>query len=523
MSTMKINNITYNNNRSMITQRSSLNNGHSAVHFTGMTGKMKREMFIDGKKDILEIINKRSPEQNSYVGQLPAGMFNKLPENPEQRTAAIKEIMHAFDETAVEIRESPPDYGSPHDEYKNRRSKHSVEILKSVLEKYNLISPDKEFDIIYLGEGDYGKAYKLEGLYDEATDNELIIKVFRTADKDARNWHRYKSHGNYAEINTAAYWMDRFGKDTQRGIFYFGNIEAGYLIDNFIDNDKPLPKRFINEYGHGIKLTDEEMRQCAGHNKINYYSIDWGGVRIVNRIKNRNKTALYVLNRIKKTDPQYRSAEWCRIYNNKKLDETGKKAGLALSIKHLTENPDIFIQTCMNENIPEVDQALGYALKYLPYEKSKKLFVKLMECGDITTQVVLMNEIPLLARKQRIADKYDDLDVPKDEIDPKKLKVFYKIAEKYALAQSREHLASYVHLLPENDIMKEFNKLVKMQDNRVFDRLLHKMKVVREEEFPANLKLEMLKKLQTAVTEPYLKTKVQETKIFVIRSTLADD
>lgn len=509
------------------------NRQNNNVNFSGLTRRMEREMYIDGKKDILQIINQRGEEKSTVVGQLPPGIFYRLPK--EKRSEAIKEIMNTFAEASNEIRPFVPSAKGSESERKNLRPDSAVEKLRSVFEKYDLIEPDKKFDLKYLGQGYYGKVYKLEGLYDNKTNDEYVMKVYKTVDKGPE-WHPYKSHGNYAEINTAAYWMKNLGRNTQRGQFYFGDITSGFMVCNFIDNNKPKPEKIVNEYNKGAKLTDEELNAIFGHNRINSYSIDWGGVRVVNRIKNKNKTANYVLKKIQSTKPEHREIEWWRIYNNKKLDEASKKAGLALSIKYMPK-PDSYIIHCLNENNQLVDISTAYALKYLPYEKAKKIFAQLMAKCDSLTQVVLMNEIPLLARNQRDADKYDylnlpkeernspidDMNVPKDEIDSKKLRIYYRIAEMYTTPLAREHLASYIHLLPEKDIMREFDKLINTQDERVYERLIHKMRIVREEEFPMNTKFKMIEKLEKQIQNPYLLKKLRETKTYIIRCNLDND
>lgn len=484
--------------------------------FAGLTQKMKHRMFIDGKKDILEIMNSRDPSQTSYVGQLPPGIFYRLPSNNKEE--AIREIMQAFDKAAVEIRDFKPGIGNSDTEFSNRRPDQTVENIKKVFEKYKLIEPGEEFDLKFLGRGDYGSAYKIEGLYDHITHDRYIIKVFTVADKGPE-WHRFKSHGNYAEINTAEYWMTNMGINTQRGKFYFGNIEAGYMVDNYIDNNLPQPKKIVDEYKYGAKLTDEELAMPNGHNKINNYSYDWGGVRVVNRVKNTNPTARYVLHQIKITEKPFREAEWWRIYHSKGLDETGKKAGLALSVKHFPNNKPL-IDQCLNENIPLVDAALAYALKYLPYKDARKLFETLMQRNNPVTQTILMNEIPLLAKDQRKAEIFDDLDIPKDEIKPKKVEMFYNAAEKYSLPEVREHLASYIHLLPEDKIMKKFHKLLKLDDERVYERLLHKMKVVKEDEYPLDLKFKMLNELENYVKNDFVQKEIQKTRVLLIRRNL---
>lgn len=509
------------------------NKQNNNVQFTGLTKRMEREMYIDGKKDILEIINQRGEDKNTIVGQLPPGMFYKLPK--ENRAEAITEIMNTFAEASNEIRPFVPSAKGSELERKNLRPDSAVEKLRSVFEKYDLIEPDKEFDLKYLGQGYYGKVYKLEGLYDNKTNDKYVMKVYKTVDKGPE-WHPYKSHGNYAELNTAAYWMKNLGRNTQRGRFFFGDITSGFMVCNFIDNNKPKPEKIVNEYTKGAKLTDEELNAIFGHNRINGYSIDWGGVRVVNRIKNKNKTANYVLTKIQKTRPEEREIEWWKIYNNKRLDKAGKKAGLALSLKYM-KKPDAYIIHCLDEKNQLVDISVAYALKYLPYEKSKKIFDQLMKKGDSLTQVVLMNEIPLLARNQRDADKYDylnlpkedrnspidDMNVPKDEINPKKIRIYYRIAAKHATPLSQEHLASYVHLLPEKDILKEFEKLIQTKDERVYERLIHKMRIVREDEFPMDIKFKMIDKLEKEIENPYLLKKLRETKTYIIRCNLDND
>lgn len=493
---------------------------NSQPNFTGMTKLMKRKIYIDGKKDILKLIEKRKENQSTVVGQLPGGMFAKLTKNKSERASAIKEIINTFGEIAQELRDFKCGGNLTDIEYKNRRNESTVEKLKKVLEKYNLNTKNENIDLEFLGKGDYGSAYRIHGIHDDITNDDYIIKVHTVADRGP-NWHRYKSHGNYAEPNTAVYWSNLWGGTTQRGKFYFADIDKGYMVDNYIDLKTPPYKREVNEYTAGLKLTDEELAR-NGHNKINGYSIDWGGVRVVNRIKNESKTARAVLHHIKKTTRLFREIEWEKLFTSRNFDTTQKEAGLALSIKHLPDkNKTQYIEKCMDLNKPMIDQALSYVLKYLPHEQALKYFEKLMARNEEITQTILMNEIPLLARKP-LPEAYDDMNVPKDQIIPQKIKEFYDIAKKYAIPESREHLASYVHLLPKENIIPEFNELIKIDDYNIYDRMLHKIRIVPEEEFPFDLKFEMLNTIEKAVKHPYLKEHTNEIRIYTIRKTLAD-
>ena len=85
----------------------------------------------------------------------------------------------------------------------------------------------------------------------------------------------------------------------------------------------------IDEYDEGIKLTDE-VKDNFGHNKIFGYSIDPGGVRVVNRVKNESRIAKHILLKIKNTPKRYQEQEWYKLLNNKTIDKRQKEAGLAI-------------------------------------------------------------------------------------------------------------------------------------------------------------------------------------------------
>ncbi len=478
--------------------------------FCGMTKAFKRKVYIDGKKDILELIHKRKPSQNTLVGQLPQGIFDTLKNNVSKKelTPSIKEIMNTFGEIACLLRHR--------NDTVNANKK-----LQDIALKFKLAADAKDINLEYIGRGDYGKVYKINGLQDHRTNDDLILKVHHKVDKGP-DWHRYKSHGCFAEINTAEYWSNLWKQDTQRGKFYFADIDNGFMVDNFIDQTTPKYKKYVNEYTAGLKLTDEELAFPNGHNKINGFSIDWGGVRVVNRVKNESKTARKVLSIMKQTLREQREIKWFELLDSKKFDDVQKKAGLALSIKHLPDNKkEFYIEKCLGFNKPFVDQALSYVLKYLPHEHALKYYETLMKRNNEVTQTILMNEIPLLARKP-LPEAYDDLDIPKDQIMPEKIKEFYDISKRLAADTTREHLASYVHLLPEEHIKPEFESLVKLDNYETYDRLLHKIRIVPDMEFPFDLRFDMLKRLQTAIKDPYLSKHCDDIRIQTIRKTLED-
>ena len=146
-----------------------------------------------------------------------------------------------------------------------------------------------------------------------------------------------------------------------------------------------------------IKCTDEEKDgPINGYNRIKGYNYDYGGMRVVNRLKNSNKIARQTLEKIKELKPENRNSYWEENFKDRSNPEN-VLAGLALGIKYL-KNQSFYIDRCIALNKPIVNQALGYVLKYLPHEDAVKYFEKLFQTTDETTQIILFNEIPLLAK-----------------------------------------------------------------------------------------------------------------------------
>lgn len=486
-------------------------------NFMGITKKLSRNIFVDGKKDICELLNAAKPK-NTYAGELPPVLFEALPE--AKISEGIKDIYKTFGEVADMIRNFRVSISAPADEYKNRRPQEAVQKLKALFVKYGLLKETDNFDILYLGAGEYKKAFKLEGIKDKKSGEEICLKVFHLVDKTPE-WHKYKTHGNYAEINTSIYWKRQHGMNTQRGKFYWGDIEHGYFVDKFVDKNTKPPRDMVNEYDEGLKLTDE-VQGSIGHNKLYGYSIDPGGVRVVNRVKNTSKIAKNVLKRIKRLPYKYRPHEWYHIKQFKEYgDRRQKEAGLSICIKELP-NKDSFVEECLNFHNSFADMGIGYALKYLSKDSAEKYFEVLMKRQHPDTQTVLLNEIPLLARERLDKLKIDDLDVPKGEIDAARLEKFYRIAEKYVLPETENHLASYVHLLPKDKIIPAAKKLIDKNNYTINDRLLHKIKFVKEEEYSFADKMEVLSLIEKVEQNPFLKDKLKYVRTYIIRNSLEE-
>ena len=181
------------------------------------------------------------------------------------------------------------------------------------------------------------------------------------------------------------------------------------------------------------------------------------------------------------------------------------QAGLALGIKYLN-NKSFYIDRCLKLQKPIVNQALAYVLKYLPHEEAVKYFETLFQTEDKTTQIILFNEIPLLAkRKAGSEEMQDDINAQLKEIIPDRIYTFYMIAEKYAMPSTVEHLASFVHLLPANKLKQQYRKITNIKIPELQERLLWKFSYL-----PQDMQPYAVKRLAEVVEEPGIKEKVLE-------------
>ena len=454
----------------------------SSPNFRGMTKVFKNKIFIDGQKDIEGIINKRkakNPDAKLIVGQLPAFIFRKLPK--ENRPQIIAEIMNMFAEVTNDIREYVPPIFSM-DTSLMRRPEFVNKKLTDLFQKYKVITKWDDINLEYLGQGGKGKGFKISGLRDFETEDELVIKVFHQI--KGAHWHPFKSHGNYAENNNAIYWKHQEGFDTQRGKFFWGDLESGYLISKCIDEDTRLPQRIVDEANYGIKCTDEEKTGVVnGYNRLKGYNFDYGGRRGVNRVKNGQKVSRSIYNKLQGLSPEEVLFYWNKIYSKKHLSER-EEAGLALGIKFLSPKHRCeYIDMCLEDRKPLVEQALGYVLKYLPHKDALKYFRELAKTKDSVTQIILFNEMPLLSKKKRFRiDIKDDLNPALEEIEPERIYELYQIAHKYAKPDTIEHLASYVHLLPLDKVEPEYNRLKQLSETNpvLKDRLKYKFPYIKQ-------------------------------------------
>lgn len=413
------------------------NYSNRSASFSGLTDRMGKKIY-NGFYDMAVLFPKEKTK-NPIVGKLPKFMTDKMKFKTDNLQAGIKEVLDTFGEVSNELRDFEPTASSKIAEITHRRSDSTVKKLEAVLQKYGIIGRFDDFDIQYIDKGGKGSVWKLQGLkhikgYDE---DEFVIKVFHTKSIQANTYH-----GCYPEINAANFWMKKLGYDTNRGKFYWGDVNEAYMINKFIDEDVRLPKYVINPYDYGVKFTDEDLVHI--HNVCKNYSYDWGGAVVINQVVNSNKFARNLMNKIKDTEEKFKVPVWYNYYH-KKLNghEDNKFAGLALAIKYLDpKDRERCMEKCFKKRGKYTDRAIAYTLKYLPSEIAIQYYQVLVKKNEPVLNKILANEIPLLSVKDEYQSKvHDDLivlgSVSKSNfskyIDNNKLALYSKIAKEYKL------------------------------------------------------------------------------------------
>lgn len=303
----KISNICL-SNQNFSTQTNYNNKNKQEPSFTGLTNRMGKKIY-NGFYNMAELFP-REKTKNPICGKLPAFMKNRIKLVTNDYENATKEIFDTFAAVCDELREFEPSVTSTLAEIKNKRQNSTVEKLKNVLQKYKIISKWDDFDLIYLDKGGKGSVWKLEGLKytDKTNEDEFVIKVFHTKSIQTNAYH-----GCYPEINSAMYWMKTLGYDTNRGKFYWGDVNNAYMINKFIDEDVRLPKSFPKPEDYGVKFTDEDSIHI--HNVCKKYSYDWGGGVVINQVINSNRFARELMHFIQNSEEKYRIIEWQKRYH----------------------------------------------------------------------------------------------------------------------------------------------------------------------------------------------------------------
>ena len=410
---------------------------HKNISFGGLTDRMGKKIY-NGFYEMTELFPKENM-QSPISGKLPGFMVRKIQARTTEIGAAIKEVMDAFGKTCRELRAFDATVNSTAEEIKFKRNNSTVKDLREVLTKWGILGKFDDFDIQYIDKGGKGSVYKFEGLkyIDDYAEDEYVMKVFHSTSVQTNAYH-----GCFPEINAATYWMKKFGYETNRGKFFWGDVKNAYMINKFIDEDVRLPKTRPNPYDHGVKFTDEDLIHI--HNVCKGYSYDWGGGVVINQSVNSNNFARSIMHKIKNADDKYRQHDWFKLLALKTNgNDDNKNAGLALAIRFLPkEIRTKCFERCFEHRGKYNDRAMAYTLKYLPYDIAVKYYEGLAgSAKDKVLKKILRNEIPFLSVK----DEYKSLVTDdilslqnissgvKEKFDSERFNTYTQLAEAYCL------------------------------------------------------------------------------------------
>lgn len=328
------------------------------VNFNGLNRTLSKRVYSTAEAIKEESL--KNIRSNGIVGNLPSEWIKKIPK--KDRETKIKKLYAAFKEAIKDFRE-------------NHDPKETANKLAIALHNANLIGGHDRLTMKYIEKGYYGRVYHLQGI----SNDKYVIKIFSSTEPlddliENRN-------GNYAELNRAAFWQKNAGKNTQRVRFYFGDVDAGYMVNKYICGKTPNFKKYVPTKMLG--LLDNERDHAA--NIIKGYNVDWGGLEILpgQEVLAQNKTARYIYKKIYRQPKEKVIQEFEKIFNQNKYKKN-KDMNMAL-ISLLDLVPDKIL--------------LAKKLYYLSPIDVAEYFPILIKNADEELKETFTNEFPNLAHK----------------------------------------------------------------------------------------------------------------------------
>jgi hypothetical protein len=239
-----------------------------------LTDSLSQKIFAS-QKDILSL-GRKLPRAQGVVGDLPPSWGQKIPH--DQSDSSRKDFFLTFKKSLQTIRDIC--HGKVIASHKLRfilRENAQLDPptvsdrpLLLALKRAGITDTAEPIKISFVDEGSYGTVHKFE-----VNQKAYALKVFKqkvNAFKDTAD-----IHGNPAEINNAAY-IQKNIPNHPFARFYFGDIDSGYMVTDFIDDSPagpPLPQ--LSRYDlspWGIKHRDLDNEDNMKNGRI----VDYGGI-----------------------------------------------------------------------------------------------------------------------------------------------------------------------------------------------------------------------------------------------------
>lgn len=307
------------------------------INFKGLTRVLSKKAYNTPHEIKAQML--KYPSSGGVVGNLPAEWIEKIPK--EERSIKIKKLCFDF-KTAIK------DFRKVHSR------KELAARLHDALHQAGLINEGDDLTLYFLDEGTFGSGYLLKNVLND----KYMIKIFHKED------FLNKANGNYTELNRAAYWKKNAGKNNQRVQSYFGDMDAGYMINKFISRDTPeFKKEAVKEEIYGLIDCENNMMD----NYIKGYQVDYGNLYINSPILSQNKTARYVYKKLANCPKEDQLLELDKFLNMKKFNKNPDiKLGLIASLELLPENLIRKVADNFQEGANDIQkEALNQAIEHL--------------------------------------------------------------------------------------------------------------------------------------------------------------
>ena len=353
----------------------------SNPNFLGLNRTLSKKAFSSAEEIKNEVV--KHVRSRGIVGNLPKEWVDKIPK--AGRAEKIKAL-----------------YADFKDIFKGDWFEFNLSVLQDKLNKSlrkaGIIDDKTNLEIKSLNGGGFGWCYQLVGAF----GNKFKIKKFHNLKTHSLDCNE---HGNFAEMNKAAFWQRTLGRKTQKAQFYFGDAETGYMVGQYVDNNDLPPRKTIQERFLGLyyDLVDKKNNSIAG------YDIEFGDLKIVSAIA-QNKVARKIYKKIDKLPKEKRQAEFDRMFEaNLGQKDSNVFVGLA-SVLGLLPEGRARIDSCTKLlKIADSKVKVAIAFELGCFEKSKYVqhqFVQaLIKDSDDTINRVLVPTIlslPTNARRKGI-------------------------------------------------------------------------------------------------------------------------
>lgn len=366
-------------------KRNDLSIKQNPVNFTGLTRTLSKKAYDSALAIKQEGI--KHAKSNGIVGNLPDEWVQKIPK--ADRKVKIQAFYNSLKEIINQFR------------YNSKEEK-AAQSITNALRKAGIVEGDKNISLKFLDSGERGAAYRIKGI----SDNKYILKIFDTNDFTEKfDENLSRGHGNFIEPNRAVFWHKNAGKN-QMAPYYFGDINSGYMVNQFIRrrgpeyNGKNVPDRQLGLMNHDC------ARESDGLNKIRGRVIEYGGSYVRSKALSTNKTARYVYKKIDEMAEEKRVAGFIKFLGMKKYrNNKDIKLGLAASMELLlvSEKEKFRIYNQFLE-IPDtrVKEVLAEKLVYVPRDKRLETWKTISSGANNDVKAMLIKQLDLLKSEQRM-------------------------------------------------------------------------------------------------------------------------